>query len=53
MNTAGAHYYVLDRCGDSIAYQEFIGEMSTISLADWQQFAATDQIVKRGEYAHG
>lgn len=45
-------FYVIDRCGDSVAYQEVIGEMLTCSIDDWCTNSASDQIIKRGP-SHG
>lgn len=45
-------FYVLDRCGDSVAYQEVIGEMLTCTIDEWRANSARDQIIKRGP-SHG
>ncbi|MFK2904541.1 hypothetical protein ISP17_11245 [Dyella ginsengisoli] len=40
--------YVLDRCGETVVYQEVIGEMLTCTIEDWTANSARDQIIKRG-----
>lgn len=45
-------FYVLDRCGDTVAYQEAIGELLTCTVEEWRTNSANDQIIKRGP-SHG